>query len=213
MDRARDVDSALDRIVRVAVDSVDAADHAGVTLLHGGGRLETKASTGPLVDELDALQFDLREGPCVDAVRPDAPAVTVVNDLRHEQRWPRYVPRAAQLGLTAQMGLRLFTEERVHGGLNLYSTSSDVFDDGSLTMAELFAVHASLALGRVRRESQLNDAIHSRLTIGQAVGILRERYKLDEDRAFGFLVRTSQNSNTKLRDVAQKIVDDVGSDG
>jgi AmiR/NasT family two-component response regulator len=72
--------------------------------------------------------------------------------------------------------------------------------------AELFAVHASIALGHAQQEHQLNQALSSRKVIGQAVGILMERYQIDQDRAFHFLMRVSSTSNIKLRDVAHELV-------
>src|SRR5690606_1122688 len=101
------------------------------------------------------------------------------------------------------MGLRLFTEQATLGGLNLYSTQTDTIDPDVQHVAELFATHAALALGRARHVEDLNTALQTRKVIGQAIGIVMERYQLDEDRAFQFLVRVSSHSNVKLRDVAQ----------
>jgi GAF domain-containing protein len=185
--------------------SVPGFDHVGISISHRNGKIETMASTDDLVGELDDLQYDLMEGPCVDSVH-SAPVV-VVENARHEQRWPRFIPEAVKKGLRAQLALRLFTEDETLGSINLYSTTSDTVDPNALAMAELFAAHAAIALGRARYEHQLNDALGSRKTIGQAVGLVMERYRIDEDRAFHFLVRVSRNSNIKLRDVAQELVD------
>ena len=133
--------------------------------------------------------------------------MTVANDLVHDQRWPNYVPRAVQLGVRAQMGLRLYVEEETLGGLNLYATETDTIDAEVVHLAELFATHAALALGRARRESQLSEAIDARKTIGQAIGLVMERYEIDEERAFQFLVRVSTTSNIKLRDIAREVID------
>ena len=130
----------------------------------------------------------------------------MVEHARHDQRWPNYMPRAAQKGLRAQMAIRLYTDDETLGGLNLYSTQSDTIDEDALVLAELFASHAAIALGRSRLEGQLNEAITSRKVIGQALGILSERYQIDEDRAFQFLVRASQSGNIKLSAVAAEIV-------
>lgn len=200
-----DLASTLDAIVHAAERSLHGIDHVGISIAHRDGKIETKAGTDQLVWELDALQYELGEGPCVHAIEKEG--VTVVNDLRHEQRWPSYVPRALQRGLKAQMGLRLFVDGETLGGLNLYSTDGDRIDPDVEHTAELFAVHAALALGRARREEKLNTALQTRKVIGQAIGIVMERYQLNEDRAFQYLVRVSQHSNIKLRDVAQRLVD------
>jgi GAF domain-containing protein len=116
------------------------------------------------------------------------------------------MPQAAQRGLRAQLAVGLYSDEETLGGLNLYSTESDTVDDDAVPIAELFASHAAIALGRSRHEGQLNDAIASRKVIGQAIGILMERYQIDEDRAFQFLIRASQTGNLKLKAVAEELV-------
>lgn len=201
----------LDAIVRTAVRSMPGVDHVGISIVHRDGGIETMAGTDQLVWELDAVQYELREGPCFDSIAT-AP-VTVANDLRHEQRWPRYVPRALEQGVKAQMGLRLYIEAETLGGINLYSTDATTIDPELQHVAELFATHASLALGKVRQVEQLNSALYTRKVIGQAIGIVMERYQLDEDRAFKFMVRVSSQSNVKLRDIAQDLVDESNHRG
>lgn len=203
----RSLEDTLDTIVQTAVLALPAFNHAGISITHRDGRIETMSGTDRLVWDLDTLQYEFGEGPCVDSIREDG--VVLVEHARHEQRWPRYMPRAVQAGLRAQLGLRLYMEEETLGGLNLYSTESDTVDDDSRELAELFAAHAAIALGRARKEDQLNQAIVARKVIGQAIGIVMERYELTEDRAFQFLIRASQASNIKLRAVAQEIVDDT----
>lgn len=202
--REHDLDTTLLSIVDAAAASLPGIEHAGISIAHRDGRFETLASTDALVRDLDTLQHDLGEGPCVHAMEADR--VVVVNHLRHEQRWPRFVPRAADLGLTAQMGLVLHADDHARGGLNLYSTQIDVIDPDVQHLAELFAAHAALALGFVRRDEELHDALTTRKTIGQALGIVMERYEVDEDQAFGYLRRVSSTTNVKLRDVAAELV-------
>jgi GAF domain-containing protein len=136
--------------VRAAERSLPAVDHVGISIAHRNGKIETKAGTDQQVWELDTLQYDLGEGPYVHAI--EVGPVTVANDLRHDQRWPNYVPRAVEYGLKTQMGLRLFVDEETLGGLNLYSAGADHIDAEVQHTAELFATHAALALGRARRE-------------------------------------------------------------
>jgi GAF domain-containing protein len=200
----RDLDSTLDAIVQAASRSLPGVDYVGISIAHRNGEVETKAGTDQLVWELDQLQYELGEGPCVYAMEKDP--VVVVNDIRHERRWPHYVPRAVERGLKAQMGLRLYHEDETLGGLNLYSVSVDLIDPDVQHTAELFAVHSALALGRARREQDLNSALMTRKVIGQAVGMVMERFGLDEERAFQYLTRVSQHSNIKLREVAKEIV-------
>ncbi|HET8602495.1 MAG TPA: GAF and ANTAR domain-containing protein [Marmoricola sp.] len=199
------LEETLDAIVHATLQTVPGFDHVGISIIHRNGEIETKAGTGPLVWELDRLQHELGEGPCYDAIKYDA--VNLVEHARHEQRWPRYIPRAVAFGLTAQLGVRLFVEEETLGGLNLYCTSSETVPEDAVQVAELFATHAALALGRARREENLTRAIASRKSIGQALGIVMERYQIDEARALQFLIRASNTSNIKLRTVAEELVE------
>ena len=197
----------LQSIALAARDSVPGFDHVGISTMDKRGKVETRAATGQLVWELDELQYSLGEGPCVDTLH-DARKV-VVPDIRHDQRWPRYVPQAVQAGLRAQLAVKLHLDDRgTLGGLNLYSTTSDEIAPEAEAIAELFAVHAAIALGNATERDSLNQALHSRKVIGQAIGILSERYDIDEDRAFAFLVRASSHGNIKIRDIAQQLVDE-----
>ena len=207
MDARPSLDQTLLAIVHAAQVSVPGFDHAGISTVDHKGRVQTRAGTGPLVEELDNLQYGLGEGPCVDALRHAL--VVAAPAIRAEQRWPRYVSRATrETGLQSQLAVRMFLdEEGTVGTLNLYSTSQAEIDPDAESVAELFATHAAIALGRAREISTLNEALLSRRLIGQAIGIVMERYKIDEDRAFAFLARASSHGNIKLRDVAKELVD------
>jgi GAF domain-containing protein len=204
MDTGHTLLESLDAIVAAARTSVPGFDHVGISLTHKNGRVETKAATGDLVWQLDAIQYGLREGPCVTALRQER--VVMAENLQSDPRWPNYVPQAYEAGVRAQMAVQLFTNEETLGGLNFYSTLQDTIDPEAIAVAELFAVHAALALGHARKESQLSEALGSRKTIGMAIGIVMERFEISEDRAFQFLIRASQSSNLKLRDVAAELV-------
>ena len=80
-------------------------------------------------------------------------------------------------------------------------------------MASLFATHAATALGAARRTTTLTEALESRTLIGQAIGILMERYDLTPEAARAFLWRASSHSNTKVKDLATQIVGDVAQRG
>jgi GAF domain-containing protein len=201
-----DIPSTLDAIVRTAKSSLPGVDHVGITIAHTNGRMETKAATDDLVWQLDELQYELREGPCVHAIERDQ--LTVVEHAGQDKRWPRFMPKAVALGLKAQMGVRLYADEHTIGGLNVYSTEAETFPEGTDHLAQLFAAHAALALGRTRREEELNTALATRTTISTAVGIVMQTYHLDQERAFRYLVRVSSHSNVKLRDVAREVVED-----
>lgn len=93
------------------------------------------------------------------------------------------------------------------GDINFYSTISDEVSRDAQVLARLFATHAAVELGHAHERQTLNEAVRTRQVIGQAIGIIMERYNVHEDRAFAFLVRASSHANIKLRSVAQELVD------
>lgn len=198
------LDETLDAITRAALCTVPGFTHVGISITHRDGTIETKSATDQLVWELDAVQYSLGEGPCYDSITGGG--VTVVQKARYDPRWPRYMPEAVKRGLRAQLAVGLYSDGDSLGGLNLYSTDSDRVEADAIGIAELFASQAAIALGRSRHEFQLNEALESRKVIGQALGLVMQRYELDEDRAFQFLIRASSTGNMKLRDLAVELV-------
>lgn len=204
IDQSRTLEETLDAIVHAARTSLPVFGHVSISERRRDGRFETTTGTDQLVWELDALQYDLDEGPCVNALEHEP--VVLVEHLRHEQRWPGYIPAAARRGIRAQMAIRLFNDGRHVAGLNLYSTESDTVDPDTAATARLLATHIGVLLGHAQHEHHLNQALQTRSKIGQAIGIIMERHRIDPDRALRFLVRTSATSEIKLRDLADEII-------
>jgi hypothetical protein len=203
----RSLDRTLDAIARTALASAPGADHVVISTVDGAGRLHTVAATDPAAGWLDELQHTLGEGPYVDALRQRQ--VVSAPRIREDPRWPHYVPRAvSRLGLRAQLTVRLsLDDDATLGGLSLYSSSQDELHPDAARVAELSAVQAALALGAVRQASALLEAMETRRLVGIAVGIVRARYEMSEERALGFLFRVSSHGSISLREVAQEVVD------
>jgi transcriptional regulator with GAF, ATPase, and Fis domain len=198
------LEETLFEITHVARDTVPGVSAAGISILHRNGPIETVAATDQLVHDVDALQYEFGEGPCVDAIK--AQHYLVVDDMAEEERWPKYAPRALEHGVRSQMGFQLSIDNERLGALNLYAMEPNAFDEEARHIGGLFATHASMAMGAARKEQQLNTALDNRKMIGQAIGLLMCKYELDEDRAFRFLLRVSQSGNIKLREVAREVV-------
>lgn len=199
----------LETMVQVVRTSLPKFAHVGVSTTSKDGRITTRAATTQTVWDLDQLQYELGEGPCLDAIV--STGYVTAPSIEHDQRWPRYVPRAVTShGLQSQLAVRMFLdEEHTVGGLNFYSTSSPDIDDEDLEMAELFATHAAVAFGKARDIDNLTVALKSRTVIGQATGLVMAKYAIDQDAAFAFLQRTSSHLNLKLRQVAEQVVADA----
>jgi hypothetical protein len=199
------IEDALVTLTRGAAEAVPGADHASISVRSRGGALETIAATDALIERLDARQYQLREGPCYAAATTEA--LMVSYDLPRDPRWPKYGPAAASEGVNAQMAVVLTDNGAGRTALNLYAARPHEFSPDSVDLAQLFALHASVAMGVARTVDNLSAAVSSRQILGQAMGIVMERYQIDSERAFGFLSRASQHSTVALRDVAAQIVD------
>lgn len=201
------VQETLDHIVTHAVDLVDGCEAAGILTLDAK-RVHTLAASGSLVYESDRIQEKLGEGPCFDATRVQHEAFRIEDMSTSVERWPRYAPRARQLGVGSMMGLLLFTHSEDNlGALNMYSSRPGAFTHTSEQVGWLLASHAAVAFSSARTHAQLETAMASRHTIGEAIGIVMERYDVSEDQAFAVLTKSSQDHNIKLRDVARTVTE------
>jgi GAF domain-containing protein len=203
----------LTDVVTIARDNLPGADEVSITLLEDDHPI-TIASTGELATEMDERQYEVGWGPCLDAASNSS--VLLVDDVRTDTRWPDYAEKAQEVGVGASLSAPLPTHQRFGGALNIYSRSPNAFDDQSCRTASSFAAHVALALDQVRshlrvaRQAEtLQDAMRSRAVIEQAKGILMALHKTSADEAFELLVRMSQHSHVKLRDVAARLVGQV----
>ncbi|MGW7817614.1 GAF and ANTAR domain-containing protein [Streptomyces puniciscabiei] len=200
------VKATLERITVSATELVEGCDAAGILVLHGR-QVESLAPTDPFVTDSDELQQQMGEGPCFDAARSSqGDRVFRIADLTTEnQRWPAYAPRARHLGVGSMMGFLLFTDDEDLGALNLYSRKPGAFTPDSETAGWLLASHAAVAFSSARTHAQMKQAVATRHTIGEAMGILMGTHHLTEEEAFNVLRRYSQENNIKLREVARRI--------
>jgi GAF domain-containing protein len=199
------VDDTLEQIVALALDALG-CEYAGVSYANLRSKgIETGAASHEVVRQGDAAQREVGEGPCLQAMRDGS--TYLVHDTATDLRWPRWGQLAETLGLRSVIAVRLFDQDDTLGALNLYASTPAAFTAEDVTVAEIYAAHAAVALGRIRREMHLNLAIESRHLVGMAQGILMERFALDADGAFSVLRRYSQECNMKLRVVAQQLLD------
>ncbi|HET7719043.1 MAG TPA: GAF and ANTAR domain-containing protein [Acidimicrobiales bacterium] len=213
-----DVQHTLQKICDLAVETIDGCDHAGISFLKGR-KVDTPAASDDVPRMVDAIQYEVSEGPCLDAIRDHE--VFETGDLGREDRWPHFASRAQrETGITSMLCFRLFVEGDTIGALNLYSKAGNAFGEESRTVGLVFAAHAAVALSSAIHDEQMEEALQSRDLIGQAKGILMAREGITADQAFDMLRRASQRLNVKLRDVAGGIVersaapvDDEGAEG
>lgn len=204
---ARDFQSQSDeqamrrRIVDAAVTEIDGASWVGITYVEGK-KLHTVAQTDELIAQIDQVQYQAEDGPCVGSLREH---VTVrSNDLREETRWPKFAEAAMQHGVLSVLAFQLFVEGDNLGALNVYADRPNAFSEDE-SIGLLFASHAAIALKGASTEHNLRRALEHRDVIGQAKGILMERYRLSAQEAFDMLVYASQRTHLKLHDLADRL--------
>lgn len=199
-----DPDVVLRHIVEAAIAVIPGAEAGSISELHGHHRVVSRSASNDLAQRVDALMVELGEGPGLDAALEHQ--TIRVSNLSLEQRWPAFAGRAVALGVRSALSFQLFVQADNLGALNLYATAPGAFTDESEHVGLLFATHAAVAYAENQRYEHLSHAIETRDLIGQAVGILMERYDLDPPRAFAALARLSQQSNRKLREIAADVV-------
>jgi len=204
-----DPHATLQRVVSLAVETIDGCEHAGISVIEGR-KVTSPASSDEVPAIVDQIQSDTGEGPCVDAIKEHE--VFQTGRLSEEERWPNFTPRAiAESRVESILSLRLFVAEGTMGALNLYSTQPDAFDERDVAVATVFAAHAAVAWSTSQTIENLRAGMVTRQLIGQAVGLLMVRQGMSESDALEALRRASQRLNVKLRQVAESIVHPRGA--
>ena len=204
------VEDILARAVDLSVVTIEACEFAGAFLL-AGDSVSAQVGTDPIVDEVDALQLSIGQGPCLDAV---AQKLTFYADeLGTDPRWPEFGREAEAKGLRSLLALPMATDG-VLGALNLYARYPQAFGvvdrARGLLLASMVRFACSAARSHEdeeRRAENLHAALITRELIGQAQGILIERERISADQAFHVPRQASQHLNVKLREVARDLVD------
>lgn len=201
----------LENMANVAVRAVPGCDHASISLLGGDGVVITAGASDDRSLQLDELQYDAGEGPCLQAIHSGL--IVQVDEFATEGRFPGFAWAAAARGVASCLSLPVTVAGRTAGGMNLYGDMASAYNDESMRAGEEVAEQAAVVVAGTRAYErsiklvdQLRIAIGSRAEIEQAKGILMARSRCDADQAFDILRRASQRQNVKLRDIAHLIV-------
>lgn len=205
------IEAFLTHVARLAAGHVEHAQSAGITVTGTRWTRTLGATTDPFAHTMDAIQYDLDDGPCLTCLRTCT--VVVVDDIPTDTRWPAFTRRGRQAGAGSSVSVPLRVHGSAVGALNLYSRHPHGLTPTDRARAEQFAEQAAgaIALARLLREREetathLERALRSRSVIDQALGFIMARAGVDADRAFELLRAESQHTNEKLRDVAARII-------
>jgi transcriptional regulator with GAF, ATPase, and Fis domain len=196
------------RIAELAVQVLPAFAHTAISIVHGGGRIDTPASSDDVGRMVDKIQYEAAEGPCLDAIKDHD--VFVTGDLASEARWPLFSSRVvAETGVRSMLALRLFIADETFGAINFYAESVDAFDEEAEALGSVLAAHAAVAMSAANEHVQvehLEEALVTNRVIGTAIGILMAQSHVDRETGFRLLSTASQRMNIKLRALAEIIV-------
>ena len=205
-----DQETTLRRVADLAVRCIAGCDAVGVTLNEPSGP-KTRAATGGLVYEVDNFQYEIDEGPCLDAVKERE--IVSIDDMASSEQWPRFATHAVERGVLSSLSLPLIVRGEALGALNLYAFRSHGFSSTDRQTGSMFAAQAAVALANaqtyaasVKLAAELRSALESRAVIDQAMGILMARNGHGAQEAFTELRVQSQKENRKLRDIAGDVV-------
>lgn len=203
--------SALRLVTSLIRETLPSAIGSGVTLLDRSGRRTTAAASDPIVEEADAAQYELDEGPCLTAWAQRT--VVRVDDLTTDPRWPQWSPRAARLGMRAVLSAGLVTGGTAVGAIKVYAAKPAVFTDHDDYVMSMFASHAAVLVtnmqaydAALRLSEDLRSALQERDTIAMAKGILISRDGADEGTALTTLATLAARRQATLRDTAAATV-------
>ena len=201
--------ATMEMAVRMAERNVRDCHAAAISLAHRRGRVHTRAYTHDAALGGDLLQYTLGEGPCLAGAWEER--IVHSADLSSDARWPTWGPRvAADHGMHSLLCFQLFTLGESLGALSLYSRRAGAFDqearDDGFALASHIAVAVAAAQNAAQNTEQLSHAVDSRTLIGQAVGIVMERYRLEPAAAFHVLTQVSAQTDARVRDVARELV-------
>jgi len=208
------LDHALQRMAEITAPTVPDGAGCGVTLVRDGDRPTTVGFSNPTVRVIDESEYATGQGPCLHALRTQESVD--VSDMLTDPRWPAFASTALACGVRSSHSEPLNVDARAVGVLNCYSSTPGAFAPSDRQKARLVADHIEVLLGthlrhldQIQLSEQLQQALTTRATIDQAIGILMAQRHCDAEEAFGLLRQASNRSNTKLRDVAARLVGSV----
>jgi hypothetical protein len=211
--RLGSVEEQLAEIATTAAAGHPAVAACGITARRGG-RVQSVASSDRLAADVDELQYEAHEGPCLDSLASGE--LLVVDDYLSEPRWPLYGAHAVAHGVRSSMSVPMSAGGTTVGALNSYALEPGVFVDGLRDSLLEFGVRAESVVALALRQAEQSDvlehlqhAMESRSVIDQALGILMAQQRCSADDAFGVLRRASQGRNRKVVDIAADIVSAV----
>ena len=199
-----DEDGVLRHMVEAAIGLIPGVEEASISLVVGRERVQSRMPSSRLPEQVDEVQNQTGQGPCLDAVYEHR--TVRVPDMAAEDRWPDFARRAADLGVGSMLSFQLFVDKGNLGALNLYSRQAGAFSEDSERIGTLVAANAAVAFADIRKINYLYDAARVRDELGQAKGMLMDRYGISSHHAFVLLARVSASAGLGIEEAAHELV-------
>jgi GAF domain-containing protein len=197
-------DAVLADITASALEVIDGAISAGITLTKRKKLVQSLAPTDGIAEQFDELQQQTGQGPCLDAAWQHR--TVRVPDLLADDRWPQFARAIREKSpVRSSVSYELFTHSEGMGALNVYATEPFSFSDRAVENGYALAAHAALVFDFARKEDQFQSALASRDVIGQAKGMIMERFNVDAAQAFSLLTKLSQDSNVPVAQICRQL--------
>lgn len=205
------VRSTLDVVAHLAVETIPACDLASISLVQTDA-ITTVGTSGDVAFALDAIQYETRQGPCLDAINKEASWFRI-DEMSNDSRWPAFSSKAAQHGFESLMAFTMRVDQETLGALNLYARIPNAFGEDDVDNGAIFAAHAAVALTRAQSRTgspvgreDLDEEIVSQELIARAVGILMDRDFRTADEALDLLESRAEVLKLRLRDTAEDVI-------
>jgi GAF domain-containing protein len=197
-------------LVDTAPRIVDGCDHASLMLARRDG-YETAAASDDIARQIDALERELGEGPCVDAIADEVASIDP--DISEHSTWHRLAERVvAETPVRGMAGYRIVVEGKKVGALDLFSDTPGAFrkdggDEGAVLSS--FASVALMSMVNQERADSLRRGLESNREVGKAIGLLMAAHHIGSEEAFEVLRKASNDMNMKLTEVAREVVENA----
>lgn len=205
------VDAAVHRLARAIKDSVPGTIGAGVSVLDSQGRRTSHGATDRVVEEADALQYELGEGPCLTAWA--AEESILVEDVRTDDRWPRWSAAVQGLPIRSVVSAALVADKESVGALKVYAALPFAYTPATVRLLEQFAAPAATLLSHIQASElpqhisdDLHAALESRDMVNRACGILMQRHGVGHERALEELMRRARRRRMSLAEASVQVI-------
>lgn len=189
-----------------------AVDGAGVMLEDEAGDLRFASASDPVLQQLEAMQLQSDEGPCLLAYRTGEHVLAP--DLVSDERFPHFGQAAREAGLRAVYSFPLRSDDDIVGALNFYRGTPGRLSAAQVEAAFLLADVTTVHIGSERlrdaleiKTSQLESALESRVLIEQAKGFVAAALQVSIDASFELLRSYARSHNRRLRELARQVLD------